>query len=255
MGPPESGERQPDQSINQVKRRRKEREPKQGEQSAAIASALAAIRDQLKAHNERQDREEQRQPSSEHRKIWFDILTVLFVFATAVFTGLSWLAFREQVNEMKAAYGPIRDSAVAAKQSGDAAENSNIYANRAWIGVGRLEFTRGIDSPGGPVIMVYFQNVGRFPALDIRTGGTWLVMPLAKVIERTDAFPESPMWQVLDKQVREQCSSVEPFAGGMTSFPISTIEGHYQLSAPTPLPDMQPVKNRMQVLVAPGCIT
>jgi hypothetical protein len=189
------------------------------------------------------------------------VVTIFLVFLTVIFTGLSWCAFREQLVEMKKVYAPIerqakaaQNSADAARKAADASEKSNIYANRAWVGVSHIDFLRTPDDADGPLIEVHYQNVGKHPALDLKSGGTWLI--LSATSETTEAMPKSSAWAEFDSQIREQCLKVEPLLGGSSVFPVTNVEGFYRLSAPIPLPNMRLVTlSRTHILVAPGCLT
>jgi hypothetical protein len=128
-------------------------------------------------------------------------------------------------------------------------------ASRAWLTPTHLEFLKGIDDPGGPSIMIHYQNVGHFPAIDVKTSGGWNVLPLDKPITRADAFPESAFWPEVDRILRSGCKSNKPISGGSTVFPTSNTEGHYVPSPPNPFPDLQGVKAREQIIIVTGCLT
>ncbi len=76
---------------------RQQREAQQNNASADITAAIIALRDAQHAQTSSEDANEQK-----NRPI--NKITLTFVFLTAIFTGLSWLAFRAQLGEMIRAY-------------------------------------------------------------------------------------------------------------------------------------------------------
>ena len=102
------------------------RESSNAEQSAAIARQLTALIDQLKGEEDREKRPKQ-------IKIWTDAITLFLVAATAVFTGLAWLVFKEQLGEMQRAYGPISEQAVAATSAAKTASDALTKAQRPFV--------------------------------------------------------------------------------------------------------------------------
>jgi hypothetical protein len=90
---------------------------KQSNQGADTTAGLMAIKEQFKTANEQQ-------ASAERRQKRFDNFTALFVFATALFTGLSWWVFSGQLTEMKQVYKPIR-------QQADITRDAMIASSRA----------------------------------------------------------------------------------------------------------------------------
>ena len=130
-----------------------------------------------------------------------------------------------------------------------------VASNRAWLSE-RIAFTRPFDASEAPSLVGLFENVGRFPALDIKATAWWRPIDLAKPLERSDAFPDAPSWTALDKEIREGCSANSPQAGGVYIFPGTHVpEGRVAVTAPNPLPDMQPVRDRKQVIAIAGCLT
>ena len=135
-------------------------------------------------------------------------------------------------------------------------QSATIEANRAWLGIYKTVFEREIDDPKGLAIMVYVQNSGRAPATDVKTGGTWTVIPLSKKIDKVSELPVSNLWSVVDEGIKSQCRSVKPLVGGTSIFAFSNDPGmQTELAAPNPIPDMGPVKDHSSVIIAPGCLT
>ena len=94
--------------------------------SAEIASAIKSFIDAFNAQSNKPERKDK-------IKRFLDIATVVLLFGTAVFTGLGWLVFREQLGEMQKVYTPIKNSADAAKNAAAAAEKSFVAGTRAWL--------------------------------------------------------------------------------------------------------------------------
>lgn len=141
----------------------------QAEHTAAVTAALASINKQIENHNERQER-------AERSKKWLDILTIVLVFATAAFTGLSWWVFYGQLGEMKATgeqTNKIIDAnivlAETAKKSVEIGEKALVAANRPWIKIdlqvaGPIKY----DATGANITLRYgLRNIGHSPATNV----------------------------------------------------------------------------------------
>jgi hypothetical protein len=157
---PPSRNGETEESIEEAAHReRKDRKAEQTNHTAAITASLAAINDQLKTHNERQDR-------NEKPKKWFDIATAAFVFATAVFSGLAWCVFRGQLHEMERAYAPIEQSALAAQNSLKLAYQIShppilrLTNPAIWQKGGPRDQPPDLDDPRGIDGRAYLQNLG-----------------------------------------------------------------------------------------------
>jgi hypothetical protein len=168
MLPPSWKQETQDTVEEAASREREERKIEQANQAAGIATRLAAIYDQLKAHNERRER-------AEKRKKWFDVATAFFVFATALFTGLAWFVFNGQLHEMEKAYGPLEKSAIAAKESADATKNAVQLAERtaerqlrAYFDISLGAIFLNSPSPGQMTAWTRFKNAGATPAYKVR---------------------------------------------------------------------------------------
>src|SRR5690348_16065585 len=84
-----------------------QREAQQNEAGTKIAAAINALRDAQAAQTTSEDANEKKSQA-------INKATLFLVAFTVLFTGLSWLAFRDQLTEMRNAYGPIKQSADAA---------------------------------------------------------------------------------------------------------------------------------------------
>jgi len=140
-------------------------------------------------------------------------------------------------------------------QSNEINREAMIAANRAWLGISRLEIARPIEAQDGPVIMAYIENIGRYPAFDMKTSGGWRTIRLAQPFKTAQAFPEIDSWAALDNSIRSGCLSNQPINGGMIQFPSTTHEGHYQLDSPNPIIGLQDVRMDSAIILAEGCLT
>ncbi|WP_420970864.1 hypothetical protein [Bradyrhizobium sp. B120] len=93
-----------------------------------------------------------------------DLATLFLLFVTALFTALAWWTFGGQLDEMRKAYGPLKDTA-------DATKAALVAGQRAWIridsmavgGAGLLAKRESVDAP----IAFVITNVGNTPALRV----------------------------------------------------------------------------------------
>jgi hypothetical protein len=172
-----------------------QRKAQQDNAAATIAAAIKALRDAQEAQTSHEDRNDQK-----NRRI--NVTTLFLVFLTLIFAGLSWWAFYEQVNEMKLAYGPI-------KQTADATKAALVAGQRAWlrideIGVGGGGLSIGND---GASVSISFMvtNVGNSPAIKVS------YHPELVVLAEGVHFPNK------QEQVCEAAS--RQWQGGFTIFP------------------------------------
>jgi hypothetical protein len=221
------------QATRLFKSRREEKSEEQkwnslrNSQSASAASSLKPIVDEQRASYEVKQRDND-------RKYFGEGATFLLLFVAAGIALMQWTTLEKT----------------------DKTLNSTLVSsNRAWLGVNRIEFWRGIDDQKGMAIVAYYQNIGRSPALDVKTGGTWMVVPLAQKMVSENEMPITPVWSELDRQIKQRCRGVQPLDGGSAVFPFNNVENFEQLAAPDPMPDMHPVKEKTSIIVAPGCLT
>lgn len=102
---------------------RDQRKAEQNEASANIAAAINALRDAQAAQTNSEDANEKKNQA-------INKATLALVAFTVLFTGLSWLAFREQLKEMRKVYDPIKQSADAAKAAAEAANKQATAADK-----------------------------------------------------------------------------------------------------------------------------
>jgi hypothetical protein len=94
------------------------------DRSTEIAAALNRFDNSYNTQNNKPERKDK-------ARAFIDIATILLLFGTALFTGLTWFVFRGQLQEMQKAYGAIKESAEAAKSSAEAAKSSAEAAKEA----------------------------------------------------------------------------------------------------------------------------
>lgn len=78
-----------------------------------------------------------------------------------------------------------------------------MISNRAWLSPTRAEVTTGLEDEGGPVFTVYFQNVGRAPADDVRIGMVATAIPNDKPAKSIRDCPGQSIWERLQKLDRD----------------------------------------------------
>jgi hypothetical protein len=187
---PPSWKREVQKTVEEATERSSEEgERRQREQSSAIASTLATLIDHFKRQAEKDE-------GHNKIKIFTDALTIALVFGTALFTALSWLAFRDQLvvfekqlHEMEKAYGPIQQSADAARDAATsnagqlAAMNRQLAVmeadQRPWIAYVGASIETPLHYEDGKAIIglrFIFKNVGRTPARFVLMQGTPFIL-------------------------------------------------------------------------------
>ncbi len=150
----------------------------QDKASTTIAAAIDALRDAQAAQTNSEDGNEKKNQA-------INKATLVLVAFTVLFTGLSWWAFRSQLDEMKKVYGPVSEQADAAKKAADAtvraadaatkqSENSDkalAQAQRAWIGptYARIDGSIEIGKPFS--VIIEYLNTGREPGISFAAAG------------------------------------------------------------------------------------
>ncbi len=152
---------------------RKNREAQNDDAAAKITAAIEALSNAQQTQTSHEDR-------NEKINVALAVLTIFLVFLTVVFTGLSWLTFRDQLNEMKVsarqtnkiidANAKLVDAATkqaeAATENAKIAQDNFVASERAWVGPRNAKIANnpvvGQDLP----IMVDYGNSGREPATE-----------------------------------------------------------------------------------------
>lgn len=122
---PEDWKKEIDQTVSEAKSAYTDAQDRSAEQNREIATRIEALTCQLKRYNSKQESDEPRKRSRERWTIGGLIATAVFTFALAGFSA--W-----QVCETRRAYGPIQESATAAKKAAEAAERQS-FAGRAYL--------------------------------------------------------------------------------------------------------------------------
>jgi hypothetical protein len=137
-------------------------------------------------------------------------------------------------------------------------KRSTIEANRAWLSApNRFDFLKPIDDPEGPNFMGHYQNVGKSPALDVKDSMGWVAIPLSKPNIDPRAFPETPLWDGIDKTIRGVCFTSKPIDGGQAVFPSGTEESNLVSGVPAASArgDKEEINAGRQLIVITGCLT
>ena len=132
------------------------------EKPEGLSSDFAALIDAITQQAQASRAEEKREDDLKQTREW---LTIALLVSTVVLLG--W-----QLSEMVKVYGPIRDQAVAAKVSADAAlkqaassELSLVQSQRAWVGP-RNASLKAQPQIGVPVeAVLQYDNYGQQPAI------------------------------------------------------------------------------------------
>lgn len=217
-----------------------ERKARETEQSAAIASQLAALVNQLKGEEERVEQPKQ-------IKKWTDAITLGFVFLTVIFTGLSWCAFRdqlgvfkEQLGEMQRVYGPIKEQA-------DAAKGAMIATSRAWLAPRVATFAKelGLHQPWD--ITVAYGNVGKEPGLGFVAHEEFGSVAAPK--------PAKSWYSVFSKDtLKDVCTGTIASDNGLTIYPSGPIDHRYNVSADLRTFDVtQDILDGTRIMFIHGC--
>jgi hypothetical protein len=130
--------------------------------SADFAALIDAINTQGRANRQEEQIEDR-------DKTFRDWLTIFLLFGTVIL-------LRNQVQEMRKDYDPIKGSADAAvKQAGaaidmaKAARENNVAAERAWVGPNGATMQAVPTAGNGVNFIINYQNSGRQPATSFRS--------------------------------------------------------------------------------------
>lgn len=186
--------------------------------------------------------------SKTHKRCYFcklkngvSFFTLVFVGVYTAITGFIWYAAQKQIN--------------ALLESNKISHGALVAVNRAWITADSFDFIKPIDTLDGPGVLSYFRNVGREPALDVKTSLGLVAIPLEKPVSRPRDWPESSKWAALDKASRAACLGNSPFDGAMAVFPSAGSEGNLISGPPVSSFDKTANAEGHQLLVAIGCVT
>jgi hypothetical protein len=139
----------------------KQWQAQQNSAATSIFDAIIALRDAQQAQTCHEDRNDKKNRA-------LSVVTIGLVFLTVIFTGLSWCAFRDQLEEMQRAYGPIKESADAAKKAAEAAKlsaDATIALERPYFFItGKFIQNKGDNDPN-PQIQYTITNIGRVPGI------------------------------------------------------------------------------------------
>lgn len=145
---------------------REQRNAEQSDAASQIAAAINALRDAQQTQTSHED-------TNEKINVGLAIVTIVLVFLTVIFTGLSWCAFRDQLHEMQAAGRQTQqiteattEQARAATENAKTTRDAYVASQRAWVGPTTAKIN-GDFALGKPLkIEVGYLNTGREPAID-----------------------------------------------------------------------------------------
>jgi hypothetical protein len=136
-------------------------------------------------------------------------------------------------------------------------KRATIEANRAWLSPVHFKFERPLEDKDGPLIQVLFQNIGRDPAMNLKTAAHWEPVNLIKPMPKPEAFPEIVGgWEAMSATIKKDCWNNEPEIGNVAIIPTNNLASSFTASNPSPIPNLDPiVKDHTQILVVKGCMT
>src|SRR5580693_1979766 len=152
---------------------REYREAQNNDAAAKVAAAIETLSDAQETQTDHEDR-------NEKINVGLAILTIFLVFLTVIFTGLSWLTFRDQLKEMKAsaeqtnkiidANSKLVDAstkqAEAAAENAKIARDSYVASQRAWVGPRNAKISNAPAADKDLPIILEYGNTGREPAIE-----------------------------------------------------------------------------------------
>jgi hypothetical protein len=107
-----------------------DRTVKRIENNDSVATVLRSFVEEFAAHNQRREQKEK-------IKQYIDVASLALIAGTVIFSLLTWLAIRGQLNEMKVASDQTNKIVQANIALSDAAKkqaDAAITAQRAWVG-------------------------------------------------------------------------------------------------------------------------
>jgi hypothetical protein len=162
---PPSWKTEIEETIEKAAHSAGERQKAEHDKNASeIASAIKALNGAYQAEHDKPEK-----PDKVKRAL--DIATVFLLFATALFTGLAWWVFRDQLHEMQTSSEQIERSIKASNRIADEARSANALtgeANRPWIGAVSAVVIPPITELKNSKINVNFSNAGKSPAYIVR---------------------------------------------------------------------------------------
>lgn len=201
-----------------------QRETKDNNAAAKIATAINALSDAQIAQTKSEDRNEQKDRA-------ISVATLFLVLLTVVFTYLTWVTLSGQLKEMKSAGEQTKQiieangklAEAASKQADAAAENaktahdSYVASQRAWVGPTNAKIDGDI-AVGKPLsIVINYLNTGREPAINfVYTGDAFTSTPNEDSSGTTFAKINADFAGCRKAQLTGGGSVIFPSAGGLT---------------------------------------
>jgi hypothetical protein len=210
-----------------------QRQPQQNNAASNISAAIKTLSDAQNTQTAHEDW---------HQKINVSLsgITILLVFLTAIFTGLSWCAFRDQLSEMKRVYGPIKEQA-------DAARDAMIATSRAWLAPRVATFAKELSLHQPWSITVAYGNVGKEPGLGFVAQEDFGSVGVPKPSESWySVFPKTTL--------KDVCARTTASDEGLTIYPSGPIDHRYGVSGNLDAFDItQDILDGTKVMFIHGC--
>jgi hypothetical protein len=146
------GKEQPKRRINWRYRNKHKQTP-----IAGLATFTDAYKKEQKTNRKQEGREDRGKKWIEIWTLGFIILTTGGIFVQDWILNRQGHSFKEQLIEMRNAYGPLKESADAAKKSVDA----SISTERARLFLGNTTFIRNGDKDRTPKVTFQIINLGK----------------------------------------------------------------------------------------------
>ncbi len=192
---------------------REQRKAEQSDAASQIAAAINALRDAQQTQTRHED-------TNEKINVGLAIVTIVLVFLTVIFTGLSWSAFRAQLHEMQTAgiqtnriIEATTEQAKAATENAKTTRDSYIASQRAWVGptTARITGDFALDKPLKTEIS--FLNTGREPAINF--------IDTADIFESTPTEDANGISMAKINAFFKGCREANAAQGGTVVFPSS----------------------------------
>jgi len=258
---PPSWKTEIEETVEKAAHTASERQKAENDKNASeIASEIKALNGAYQTQHNKPEK-----PDKVKRAL--DIATVFLLFATAMFTGLAWWVFRDQLHEMQSSgeqtaklIGANAKLADAAAKQADAADKqanamiaavevsreSLIVSGRAWVGPSQAKITSPIEA-GKPIeIFFEYSNTGREPALDFSYSVDGFI---SSNEEERRGTSSARVFVALNN-----CKAVRELAPGQVAFP-NTGFSNYNLTAKIPPILDQAVIDGEKTLIVQGCFS
>jgi hypothetical protein len=208
---------------------REQRETAQNDAAAKVAAAIKTLSDAQDAQTTSEDRNDKK-----NRAI--NITTLGLVFLTVIFTGLSWLAFRDQLRVFERTDKTLHETMVA--------------ADRAWI-IPHLVKLTNVPVDGQKVdLFLTYGNTGREPASSVGyKSNSWSLS--FETIIAADPIAPAGLRKALEAKLTDTCSAASENENLAVTYP-TPLDGNGVPIMVDPKWVTQPIIDR-GFIIAEGC--